>query len=83
MLDENTNGGGNIVTLKRCVHNIDGRPIGFAHINPLIDSREHVIELDHGITDRMLENNIADKVCSKLDDKGIEIIKLKEIIEHR
>ena len=40
-LDDETNGGGNIATLKRCSTDANGFSIVRAHNNPLLDTREY------------------------------------------
>ena len=39
VLNKNTNGGGDISTMKICVTNINGRPIGVGHNKPLLYSQ--------------------------------------------
>ena len=38
VLDDVADGGGNIATVKSCVTDINGRAIGIANNNPLLDS---------------------------------------------
>ena len=38
VLDDIADGGGNIATVKSCVTDINGRAIGIANNNPLLDS---------------------------------------------
>ena len=40
-LDDETNGGGNIATVKRCSTDANGFSIVRAHNNPLLDTREY------------------------------------------
>lgn len=83
VLDEATNNGGNIATVKRRATDIDGRAIGTAHNNPLLDSREYEIELEDGTTDRIFANKIAENIYTQLDDEGREILAFGDIIDHR
>ena len=76
-LDNNTNRVDNIVTVKRCVTNINGRPISVAQNNPLLHSWEYEIELEDSTTDHMFANNLVEYVYLLLYDKGIEIMILK------
>ena len=59
VLDNKVNGGGNLVTVKSRLTDINGRPIGTAHNNPSLDDREYEIELEDGTTDRIFANKIA------------------------
>ena len=82
-MDDTVNGGGNIATVKPRVTDINGRTIGIANNNPLLDSREYGIDMEDGTTDRLFVNKIAKNIFSQLDDEVREIIKSKEIIDHR
>ncbi len=83
ILDDKANGGGNIATVKRRVTDVNGRPVGSAHTNPLFDSREYEIELEDGTEDRIFANKIAKNIYAQLDDEGREIMKFRDIIDHR
>ena len=83
VLDDKANGGGNLATVKLRLTDINGRPLGNAHNNPLLDEREYEIELEDGTTDRIFANKIAENIYSQLDDKGREILKFRDIIDHR
>ena len=39
--------------------------------------------MEDGMTDRLFANKIAENIYSQLDDKGREMIKFNEIIDHR
>ena len=56
VLDDKANEGGNLATAKSRLTNINDRPIGTAHNNPLLDDREYEIELEDGTTDRIFAN---------------------------
>ena len=83
VLDEDTNDGGNLATVKRRVTDMHGRPSGTAHNNPMLDSREYEIELEDGTVDRIFANKIAQNLYSQVDDEGREILAFQEIIGHR
>ena len=83
ILDDVANGGGNIATVKSRVTDVNGRPIGTANNNPLLDDREYEIELEDGTTDRIFANKIAENIRSQLDDEGREILKFWYIIDHQ
>ena len=83
ILDDKANGGGNLATVKSRLTNINGRSIGTADNNSLLDDRECEIKLEDGTTDRIFANKIAENIYSQLDDKGREILKFRNIIDHR
>lgn len=61
-----------------------GNPIGRAHQNPLLDTREYDVLLDDGTYDVVYcANIIAENLWSQCDDEGREIQKFKEIIGHK
>ena len=82
VLDEATNDGGNLATVKRRVTDMHGKPAGTAHNNPALDSREYEIELEDGTMDRIFANKIAQNLYSQVDDGGREILAFKEIVGH-
>ena len=83
LLTNGENGGGNIATVKSRVTDLNGRATGNAHNNPLLDDREYEIELEDGTTDRIFANKIAENIYSQLDDEGREILKFRDIVDHR
>ena len=83
ILDDSANGGGNLATVKSRATDINGRPIGHAHKNPMMDSREYEVEMEDGTTDRIFANKIAENIYSQMDDEGREILAFKDIIDHR
>ena len=64
VLDDSTNRGGNLATVKSRATDINGRPIGHAHNNPMMDSREYEVEMEDGTTDRLFANKIAENIYS-------------------
>ena len=57
-----------------------GVPIGQAHRNPILDTREFEVDLENGETEKILDNQIAAKLYSQLDNEGREILQFKGII---
>ena len=51
-LDDGTNSGGKIATVKRRSTNANEFLNGRAHNNPLLDTREYKVDLEGGTTDR-------------------------------
>ena len=60
-----------------------GNPIGKAHANPLMDTREYDVLLEDGTYDIYCANTIAENLWSQCDSEGREIQKFKEIIGHK
>ena len=53
-LEYETNSGGNIDTVKLRAADENGFAIGWAHNNPLLDTREYEVELEDGTTHKYL-----------------------------
>ena len=83
ILNDTANGGGNIATVKSRVTDISGQGVGVAKNNLLLDSQDYGIEMEDGTMNRLFANKIAENIYSQLDDKGREMIKFNEIIDHR
>ena len=60
-----------------------GNAIGRTHRNPTLDMRQYKIELEDGMSDRIFANKIAANIYSQVDDEGREILKFKEILDHK
>ena len=82
-LDDGTNSGGNIATVKRCATNANRFEIGRVHNNPLTDTREYEVDLEDGTTDRYFANVIAENVYSRLNSKGHQTLVMIEIVDHQ
>ncbi len=61
----------------------DGRPIGTANDNPLLDTREYAVEFRDGHVESVSANLIAQNLYSQLDDEGKRHILLTDIVDHR
>jgi hypothetical protein len=75
------------VTTKATVvcHKTDnlGNPMGKAHANPLLDTREYIVELEDGTYDSYFANVIAENLWSQCDAEGREFNSVRNIIGHR
>ena len=74
---------GNLATVRRRATDINGKPIGSAHPNPMLDSREYEVELEDGTTDKYFANIIAENLWSQCDEEGREFLLLRGITNHR
>ena len=83
VLDQNNPGNLATAVVKRRVTDFSGRPVGRAHINPMLDTREYEVELEDGTTDRYFANTIAENLWSQCDSEGRDFLTLKEIVDHK
>ena len=88
ILDDREKDGGNLAT--KPIGTVTGRssdaygnPIGRAHKNPMLDTREFDIELENGEMEKILANKIAENLYSQLDDEGRDILAFRGIIDHK
>jgi hypothetical protein len=61
----------------------EGRPIGTANENPLLDTREYAVEFRDGHSEALSANLIAQNLYSQIDEEGNVHVLLDEIIDHR
>jgi hypothetical protein len=61
----------------------DGTPVGVAHSNPILDTREYEVSLPDGSTDCYVANGIAESLSSQVYSDCREFILMKEIVDHR
>jgi hypothetical protein len=65
------------------IRDAEGRPIGMANKNPLLDTREYEVEFRDGRTESISANLIAQNLFSQIDDEGARHVLLDEIVDHR
>ena len=63
------NGGSKARVVRRKIDSM-GNPIGKAHSNPLLDTREYKVKLDDGTYDSYCANMIAENLWSHCDVEG-------------
>ena len=61
----------------------EGNPVGTANTNPILDTREYVVEFMDGHEETMTANLIVEYLFSQVDDDGNRQVLLDEIIDHR
>ncbi len=71
---------GRVIARKR---DAEGRPIGMANNNPILDSREYEVQFEDGGVEAYTANTIAECMYAQVDEEGKEFLLLKEIIDHR
>ena len=62
---------------------LNGIPVGKANSNPILDTREYVIEFDDGSEDIYTANLVAENIYSSVNAEGHRQLSLREIIDHR
>lgn len=60
-----------------------GNPLGRAHRNPLLDTRQYEVQLEDGTYDSYFANTIAENLFSQCDAEGREFNVVRDIIGHR
>jgi hypothetical protein len=61
----------------------EGRPIGRANENPLLDTREYEVEFLDGQVESMSANLIAQHLFSQVDEEGHRYVLLDDITDFR
>lgn len=69
--------------VKKRVVDDDGKPVGVANNNPLLDSRMYEVEFLDGSTETLAANIIAENLLAQVDEHGHRQMLLDEIIDHR
>jgi hypothetical protein len=85
LLDPIQNGDnvGTKARVMQCRTDPFGNPIGRAHSNPLMDTREYDVLLEDGTYNVYCANTIAENLWSQCDSEGREVQRFKEIIDHK
>eukprot|EP00978_Attheya_sp_CCMP212_P023206 scaffold70488_cov59-Attheya_sp.AAC.8 len=60
----------------------EGNPIGKAHDNPLLDSRQYKVQFHNGDTEVLTANIIAENLLSQVNDKGRRQMMFDEIVDN-
>ena len=69
--------------ISRSFHDEEGRPIGSAHSNPLLDSRKYEVEYADGHVEELTANIIAENLFAQVDEEGRRQMMLGAIMDHR
>ncbi|KAI2507343.1 Reverse transcriptase (RNA-dependent DNA polymerase) [Fragilaria crotonensis] len=79
-----TDRGGELLrgSVKSRKRDSDGKPIGSANPNSLLDTREYFICFEDGTEETYTTNLIAECLYSLIDDQGRRLQVMKEIIDH-
>jgi hypothetical protein len=71
---------GKVIGRKR---DIEGKLIGKANRNPLLDTGVYEVEFDDGTIESYAANQIAESIYAQVDSEGKQYLLMDEIIEHR
>jgi len=69
--------------VKKRLKDADGKPVGVAHKNPVLDTRMFEVEFADGTTASMAANAIAENLFAQIDAEGNRFVLIDEIIGHR
>ena len=69
--------------VKKRVVDDEGRPLGIANDNPILDLRQYEVEFLDGETEILTANLIAENILAQVDDNGYMHMMIDEIEDHR
>jgi len=75
--------GPTLARVRKRLKDNDGKPIGIAHKNPILDTRLFEVEFLDGTVAAMAANAICENMYAQVDAEGHRFILLDEIIGHR
>ena len=70
-------------TVKGRTKDTDGKPVGIAHKNPILDTRMFEVEFLDGHTESLAANAIAENMFAQVDQEGHRLKLLDEFLDHR
>ena len=82
-LNLNDEEGPHYAVVKKRVVDDEGKPIGIANNNPLLDSRQYEVEFRDGRVEVLSANIIAENLLAQVDDDGNRYLLIDEIEDHR
>ena len=69
--------------VKRRKTDIEGRPMGIANKNPILDTSQYEVEFLNGDIKILTANQIAENLLAQVDEEGNRQMFIDEIIDHR
>ena len=72
-----------LARVKKRLKDANGRPIGVANDNPILDSRMYEVEYRDGYVAAMAANVIAENLFAQVDQEGNRFVMLEEITGSR
>ena len=61
----------------------DGNPVGIANANPILDTRQYLVEFLDGHEEAIDANLVAEHMYAQVDEEGNRHLLLDEIVDHR
>jgi hypothetical protein len=75
--------GPELATVKKRLKDEQGRPIGRANSNPILDTRLYEVEFPDGHKAALAANTIAENMFAQTDLEGNRHVLFQEIVDHR
>jgi hypothetical protein len=72
-----------LARVKKRLKDNNGKPIGVANKNPILDTRVFEVEFLDGHTVSLTANAIAESLFAQLDSDGRRLLLIDEIVDHR
>ncbi len=69
--------------VKSCKRDADGNPIGRADANPILNTREYIMEFEDGNEAELTANLIASTMYAQCDPDGNQYVLLDSLVDHR
>jgi len=71
---------GTVVSRRK---DLNGIPVGKEDSNPILDTREYIVDFEDGSKEVYTANLVAENIYSTINDEGHYELKMKEIMDHR
>ena len=69
--------------VTKCLHSVNGLPIGKASENPILDTRMYQIECTDGDKSLLSANLISENMFEQIDEEGNRHVLMDKITDHR
>jgi len=69
--------------VKSCKRDAEGNPIGRADANPILNTREYIVEFDDGDEAELNANLIAEAMYPQCNPDGNQYVLLDSLVDHR
>ena len=69
--------------IKSSKWDADGNPIGWTDANPILDTREYIMEFEDGNEAGLNVNLIAEAMYAQCDPNGNQYVLLDSLVDHR
>ena len=72
-----------MVRVTKRARDSDGNPLGTAHVNPILDTRQYIVEFNDGDEAELASNVIATNMYAQCDPEGNQYVLLDSHIDFR